>query len=168
MNRITLSYINAATLLSAIAFSAEGAAAGAATATKEKQKPRVAPEILGIDTDVPMPEGARTARGTKSPYEFDKLEVGHSIPIKNKTAKQISSIVSNQNRKDSNQQQKKNADGSLAFKNEKQDMKDANGNVVGSSMVQVPDMEPIKEFRVLDVDPKKDPKNAKCRIFRIK
>jgi len=114
-------------------------------------KPRILPEITAIATGIAIPTGASAARGSKSPYNFDELEVGAAFGVKNKTAKQLSSIVSNQNRKDNNQRQKTNADGSPAFKTEYTETKDVNGAVIGKVPHQVPDTEWIKEFRAFDV-----------------
>lgn len=175
MNRITANILGLSTALAAIAFMSDQSAgvaappaAAAPAAAKKKPAERVAPEIAGIDKGIPLPAAAKSNRGSKSAYEFDALEVGDSIAILNKTAKQISSIVSNQNRKDSNQRPALNADGSQKMKIEQREIKDAAGNVVGKQPVNVPETEWIKEFRVVDVDPKKDPKKAKCRIWRVK
>jgi len=52
-----------------------------------KSKTRIAPVIVGISTAVTMPVNRSASRGSKSLYDFDALEVGQSIAIKNKTFK---------------------------------------------------------------------------------
>lgn len=143
----TLALLTAAGM--AAVFSNEGVQPTAGVA--KPAAPRILPDITAIATGLTIPTVASTSRGSKSPYEFDALEVGSAFGVKNKTAKQLSSIVSNQNRKDANQRQKTNADGSPAFKTEYTESKDANGAVVGRIPHNVPDTEWIKEFRAFDV-----------------
>lgn len=138
--------------------------AAAKAASDKVAKPRVAAEVTVISSAVPMPTSAR-ASGNRSPYPFHDLEVGGSFGVKNKTKDDLASIVSNQNRHKSNQQQAKNADGSPAF--EMVPMKDANGAVVGMTQGE-PKMERIKEWIIADVDPNTDPDGASCRIWRRK
>lgn len=125
------------------------------TATKSgKYAERVAPVIIGVSSAVPMPTRA-TSRGSKSAYDFSALTaVGMSIAVGNKTAAQLSSVISNANKK--------------AVKEGPQptttDMKDANGNVVGT----VPGEPVVPHYFAVDTDPATDPDKATARIFRNK
>jgi hypothetical protein len=178
--------VNSATALSMIAAyanaptAAKPAAAPQTPATgtptpapaEAKKSDRVAPILTPARTDIMPPVGVKATRGSKSQYDFDTLaapvgdaKFGGSFGIKNKTAKQISSIVSARNRKESNFKQAVNADGSLKF--EQNEVKDANGVVVGMTNGK-PIMEQIKTFVAYDVDPKTDPDGASVRVWRTK
>lgn len=130
---------------------------------KKKAPPRVAPEITTISTAVVMPVRAST-RGSKTLYPFDDLPFGGSFGVKNKTAEQLTSIISNQNRKPG--AVKKNPDGSVVYK--MQEMKDPNGAVIGHVPTTEPEHEPAKHFFAVNVDKKKDPDQASVRVFRDK
>lgn len=141
---------------------APAAAPVAAVATPSpKPGTRIAPQITEIRSDVPMPEPTKGNRGSKSQYDFDKLEVGQSFGIKNKTAREMSSIVSNANRK--NQADKRDAAGNVVFKTKT--VTDQAGN-----KVVVPTLDPekvaLKVFFAADTNPKTDPDGASVRIFR--
>lgn len=143
-----------------------GTTATAAAKPAEAVKARVAVQIGNISNAVTIPTNIRAGGSTnKSPYGFDKLEVGQSIPVLNKTKENLSSIVSNQNRRKENQRQKTNADGSLAFV--QNEVKDASGTVVGHTPGAAI-MERIKEFVVWNTDPTTDPDKAMSRIGRTK
>jgi len=76
------------------AFASEAPAA-ATTATKA---PRVEPVLTSV-AKIALPV-RENKRGSESKYSFDALtEVGTAFGVKNKTAAQLSSIVSNANRK---------------------------------------------------------------------
>ena len=61
--------------------------------------PRVEPVLTGATAAIPMPS-RKVARGSKTLYPFDTLTaVGMSFGVKNRTAKQLSSVLSNANRK---------------------------------------------------------------------
>ena len=61
--------------------------------------PRVDPILTAVSAAIKMPE-RNMARGSKSLYPFDDLTaVGMSFGVKNRTAKQLSSVISNANRK---------------------------------------------------------------------
>lgn len=118
------------------------AVATAATAVEKTVagKVRVAPELTDIRTDIVMPSKRRG--GMSSHYNFDSLTaVGASFGIKNKSASQISSIVSKENRR---------------YMNETVDPTNPAKKVKTFA----------KKFDVFDVDPKTDPDGAKCRVFR--
>lgn len=138
------------------------ATAPAANKTGPK-KDRVAPVVSAVTTDVPMPEFS-TNRGSKSLYPFDDLAVGGSFGVANKTLKQMSSIISNQNRKTPGQ--KRDDNGALMF--EQVPVKDANNNVIGHQPGEPIMLPPVKEFRGADVDAKKDPQKATVRIWRVR
>lgn len=108
--------------------------------------PRTEPILTVAVTGIAMPERSR-ARGSKSLYPFDDLtEVGMSFGVKNRTAKQLSSILSNANRKA--MVNKVDADGNVVFKTK--ELKGADG-----STSQVPTAEPEKvtgkHFYAVDV-----------------
>lgn len=115
------------------------AAAPAATKTVAG-KVRIAPELTAIRTDIQMP--AKKRGGMTGHYDFDSLSaVGASFGIKNKTAAQISSIVSKENRRHMTE--------SVDPTNPAKKVKTY-----------------AKKFDVFDVDSKTDPDGAKCRVFR--
>jgi hypothetical protein len=130
-------------------------------AVGDTKKPRVEPVLTGISTTVPMPE-RKSKRGSVSLYRFDDLTaVGASFGVKNKTAAQLSTIVSNANRKAV--QPKKNAKGNTIFKTE--ELKGADGSIT-LVPTKEPETEATKRFFVVDCDPKKDPDGASARVFR--
>jgi hypothetical protein len=60
---------------------------------------RVEPILTAVGSTIPMP-ARNKARGSKSIYPFDSLAaVGNYFGVKNRSAKQLSSILSNANRK---------------------------------------------------------------------
>lgn len=138
--------------------------AGAPATIMVAGKVREVPVITGIRSDISIPV-AISNRGAKSLYNFDTLEIGQSIGVKNKTAKQLASVVSNFNRSAGNREVIKNPDGSTVFK--MQDLTDANG-VVTKVPTTEPETRAIKEIAVFNVDPAKDPDGATARVFRIK
>lgn len=124
-------------------------------------KKRIEPELTGVSNKVEMPERV-SKRGSKSKYPFDALtEKGMSFGIKNKTAANMGSVVSGQNRK--HKELVTDADGNPVF--ETQELKGADGSVT-----EVPTdkqkVEIQRHFFAMDVDPKKDPDGASVRIFR--
>lgn len=149
--------------------------AGAAAATKPTETPaaptkgktgpkagaeRIAPQITGVDTDVPMPATSRA--GSKSAYPFDQLTaVGMSFHVANKTAKQMSSIVSNQNRK--GEVDKTDAAGNVIRK-QGEPIKDANGAVVGHAQGE-PERVRTVEYFAQDVGDT-DPRGKGVRVYR--
>lgn len=66
--------------------------------SKETKKSRVPPVIIGISDAVSMPT-SRPGRGGKSSYDWDALEVGKSIAVANKSARQLTSIITNANKR---------------------------------------------------------------------
>lgn len=103
-------------------------------------KVRVAPELTAVSTAIPIPQKKRG--GMSSHYDFESLTaVGASFGIKNKSAVQISSIVSKENRRHMNE--------TVDPTNPAKKVKTY-----------------AKKFDVFDVDAKSDPDGAKCRVFR--
>lgn len=103
-------------------------------------KARIAPELTTVRADIPMP--AKKRGGITGHYNFDSLEtLGASFGVKNKTAAQISSIVSKENRR---------------YLSETIDPLNPAKKVKTYS----------KKFEVFDVDASTDPDGAKCRVFR--
>lgn len=131
------------------------------TAAPAKTGARVAPEITTITANVPVPE--KTRRGAKSLYPFDELEIGASFGVKNKTASNMASIVSNQNRRA--MEVKKDETGAVVYKTK--ELKGADGTVTNVPTDE-PEMVETKRFICADVDPKTDPAGASVRVWRQK
>lgn len=133
----------------------------------ERVKP-VMTSVLGADIFA-IPERKPRAGGKiggQPLYDFDKLvNVGDSFGVMNKTAAQIASTVTGANER--YKVQAKNPDGTGAF----EEIKDANGNVIGHSK----DIKriPGKVFRAHDVDVSKypagtpDDQKAPTRVFLV-
>jgi hypothetical protein len=136
--------------------------ATATTSTpRATQPPRVAPKLTTVTSAVPMPDRASN-RGSKTSYPFEALTtVGMSFGVMNKTAKQLASIISNQNHKPG--PTKRNPDGSIVYKTA--DMTDAAGNVTKVPTTE-PETLPGKKYFAVDCDAKKDPDGASVRVFR--
>lgn len=129
-------------------------------AKREKAPPPVIGEIA---KGIPMPVIVRASPGSKSPFPWDSLEVGDSFPVANKTVKQMSSIVSNQNRKAENQRPKLDAAGAQIMKSVP--ATDADGKEVAGMTKQVPVTEQIKIFVVGEY--KANPKaKGETRVWR--
>lgn len=118
-----------------------------------KRKP---PEITAVSSTIAMPERTNK-RGSTSLYPFDALTAaGMSFGVKGKTAKQMSTIVSNANKK------------------RRTVRKDA------TTGQPVPKIDPATQqpiagefeydvsahFFAVDADPRKDPDGASVRVFR--
>jgi hypothetical protein len=128
---------------------------------KTNQPPRVAPVITTVSSVVPMPD-RNANRGSKTSYPFEALTAaGMSFGVKNKTQKQLASIISNQNRKPG--PTKRNPDGSIVYKT--QDMTAPDGTVTKIPTTE-PETLPGKQFFAVDCDPKTDPDGASVRVFR--
>lgn len=137
--------------------------ATATTATAPKATAgRVAPEITNVTAKIPVPE--KTRRGAKSLYPFDDLaEVGASFGVKNKTASNMASIVSNQNRRA--MEPKKDETGAIVYKTK--ELKGADGTITNVPTDEA-EMIETKRFICADVDPKTDPDGASVRVWRQK
>lgn len=135
-----------------------------ALAANDAVKPK-GPTIAAIRTDIPIPTKTNSLRGVKSPYEFEKLPVGGSRGVMDKTVKQLSSVVSNFNRRPDNRESVKNEDGSTVF--ETQEIKAPDGTVTKVPTTN-PVTRPVIEILAVAVDPKTDPDGATVRIFRIR
>lgn len=83
--------------LASLAVMAAPAFANAAAPGKET-KPRVEPVLTEAVAGIAMPTKT-SKRGSTSLYPFASLEVGQCFGVKNKTAANLSSIISNANRK---------------------------------------------------------------------
>ena len=146
----------------AVAPKAPEAPAVAPAAANTETTKRITPELTTITSNVEMPKKVNK-RGSKSLYPFEKLEVGQSFGVTNKTADGMASIISNQNRK--HRVEKTDDQGNTVF--ETKDLKGADGTVT-----QVPTDKPVmivnKHFFASDCDPKKDPDGASVRVFRDK
>lgn len=120
-------------------------AEGAGTAASKRTEPQLTAVFA-----LAVPAGKTTSnRGSKSPYPFDTIEPGQAFGVKNKTAKQLSSIVSNQNRKDSNHRPVKDAAGNIVYK--MNDLTAPDGSVT-KVPTKEPETEQIKAFVAYDVD----------------
>lgn len=141
---------------------APAVAPAAPAAAKTETTKRIAPELTTITSNVEMPKKVNK-RGSKSLYPFEKLEVGQSFGVTNKTAAGMASIISNQNRK--HRVEKTDDQGNTVF--ETKDLKGSDGTVT-----QVPTDKPVmivnKHFFASDCNPKDDPDGASVRVFRDK
>lgn len=131
--------------------------------TRKSPAPRVTPELTEINSTLQMPEPPRNSAGAKTPYPFDKLEVGTSFGVKNKTLAQLASIISNQNRK--HRIEKRDDAGGIVYKTTTAKGADGTEQTVPTSE---PEMEETKRFFGVEVDPKKDPDGAQVRVWRQK
>lgn len=136
-----------------------GNAPGAAAAKPEKTDFK----IVGISAAVPLP--ARTSnRGSKSKFDFDKLEVGHSIGIIGRTAASLASTISGANRK--YMEPKKDSNGAVVYKTQELVGADGTKTVVPTSE---PETVATRHFFAFDIEnPEADPDKATVRIFRDK
>lgn len=152
MRRIAHSSFGSA-LLMAAAGEASAAAGSAKPATKPAAVAAGKPEIkiLPISTAVVMPTNV-SKRGSKSKYDYAKLEVGQSIPVVGRTAKSLNSTVSGWNRE--YLVVVKNADGTTQTR----------VNAKGETEVVT---EASRHFFAADTE-KGDPEGATCRIWRDK
>lgn len=160
-------YISTAAVLLAAAGGATGAAASKTNPAPAAETPAAdaGVVILGIRSDIPVPE-VKSKRGSKSKYDFDKLEVGQSIGVIGRTAKSLNSTINGANRKYSRQKLDSSTNEPLF---EMIEMKDQAGNVTARvPNKEKPIMEKTREFAAYDADPKTDPDKATARIFRIK
>lgn len=147
-----------------MAKSATATASGAAAPKPTKPNaPRVAPVLTAVSNAVSMPERSSN-RGSKTSYPFEALTVvGMSFGVVNKTAANLASIISNQNRKAG--EVKKDANGAVVYKT--QPMTAPDGTVTHVPTGEPERHEP-KHFFAVDCDPKKDPDKANVRVFRDK
>lgn len=107
--------------------------------------PRVEPALTGVTAAIAMPTRNK-ARGSKTLYPFDSLTaVGMSFGVKNRTAKQLSSVLSNANRKA--MVPKIDAEGNSVFKTQK--LTDAAGGV---SLVPTTEVEKVAGAHYFAVD----------------
>lgn len=131
------------------------------TTPTKTNPPRVAPQVTPATSAVPMPE-RNANRGSKTSYPFESLtERGMSFGVKNKTAKQLASIISNQNKKPG--PIKRNADGSIVYKTSPMTAQDG---TVTNIPTNDPETLPGKKYFAVDTDAKKDPEGANVRVFR--
>jgi hypothetical protein len=148
-------FTNAAALA---CFAAAGAASGAAAPAA-----KAGPIVTGIRkaSEIKLPERT-TKRGSVSVFPFDQLtEAGMSFGLKDRTAKSLSSVVSNQNRR--NMTDKKDDAGNIVFKTKT--VKDAAG-VETVMPTQDAERVAVKRFFAIDVDAKSDPDGASVRVVR--
>lgn len=143
---------------------ADGAASKSSPLTPAPVAVKPTVKILGISTAVKMPENV-SKRGSKTKYEYAKLEIGQSIGIQGRTATSLNSTVSSWNRV--YRIQRKDETGKLLF--EQTEIKDQAGNVTATvDDRKKPITDETRHFFAVDVDAKTDPENASCRIFRDK
>lgn len=136
-----------------------GVSAPVVTKTKE---PRIPPVLTKISDAVPMPENiGKRGRGGNSIYPFEKLEVGLSFGIANKTAKAIASVINGANKRF--EVDAVDAAGNAVFKT--QEVKQADGSVTVIQTLEREKM-PGRVFIAADVDPKTDPDGASVRVWR--
>lgn len=132
----------------------EPAAVPAAAPTAKADKPK--PEMTSIIDDFPLPTKRLSGgRGGKTLYDFDKLEIGQSFGVKNKTVKGMASTVSSANER------------------YREVIKDGEGKPVmipdpKDATKQVEATRQTRKFICGEVDPK-DPRNdgATVRVWRV-
>ena len=79
----------------------------------ENATKRIAPQLTEVSAAIKMPT-KKNNRGSKSLYPFDSLTaVGQSFGMKNKTAEQLASIISNANKK--HRSEKKDENGNIVY-----------------------------------------------------
>lgn len=110
------------------------------------KKENEAAVVTGVVTGLTMPK-VESKRGIASVYPFDKLEVGACFGVKNKTAKQLSAVISNAHRRF--RVNKTDGEGNVVYK--MQEIKDAQGNVTGRVPTQEPEQVPGRHFFAVDV-----------------
>jgi hypothetical protein len=160
MKSRVLSAALATTALVAFANAAAEAPKGGAKGGKSNLP---APEITTVSSAVTMPVKVSN-RGSATAYPFAALTtVGMSFGIKNRSRKNMTSIVSNANRKalvPAN-----NADGSPKFKT-----KELTGGDGTKTVVPTDEREMVASahYVAVDVDAKTDPDGASVRVFRDK
>lgn len=139
-----IAFLAATAAISPIAFDN----APAPAPTPAAAKPRVEPQLTAVVSGITMPTRT-TKRGSTSVFPFDTLvNVGDAFGIKNRTAKSLSSIISNANKKA--MVKKTDAAGAVVFK--MVELKDANGVVVGQTATNEPEMIPGKRYAAFDVE----------------
>lgn len=115
-------------------------------------------------TDIPLPVAA-AKRSNPLAEHLSTLKVGESVGIIGKSKDDLASRVSRINNAPSNKTAKLDATGAPVFeKSKKPTGHDANALPIFG---QVPVMVKKAHYRVEAVDPKTDPDNATCRIFRM-
>jgi len=108
--------------------------------------PRVEPVLTGaFKIDLPKRE---SKRGSESKYDFAGLEVGSAFGVKNKTAKQLASIVSAANRKNSEPVRDENGNATYRTK----EIDNGQGGKVAVPDTKKPITRPTKHFYAVDVD----------------
>lgn len=108
---------------------------------------RVEPVLTEAVAGIAMPTKT-SKRGSVSLYPFASLEIGQCFGVKNKTAAQLSSIVSNANRKA--MEQAKDEAGNLLF--ETKTISGADGSTTEVPDASKPKMVATKHFFAHDVD----------------
>lgn len=154
-----------ATAMTAFASAPDTAPVAAPAALKAD---KIAPIIGGIAAiSLTRPGGG--ARGSKSLYPFDDLEIGKAFAVMNKDARSMSSIVSNQNRK--HRTPVLNADGTPQYHTN--EASDGNGGTIQVPDTSKPKTTQTKKFFAVDVDAEitkqiKDTplKGAKALVYR--
>jgi hypothetical protein len=109
---------------SLIALASDAAAAKPTDKKAKKPADRTPPVLTDITDAIPVPANAKK-RGQQSVYGLEKLEVGQSVGVIGKTAKQLQPTVALTNRRF--MVDKKDDAGNTMFKI--QEVKDANGIV---------------------------------------
>lgn len=154
--------INRHVLANVAMFAAAGAASGGGG--KKPRGPEAIITAIAAPGDFAMPAPKARRNGSASKYPFDKLEIGGSFGITNKTAANMTSVLSAQNRKPG--PLLTNEDGTPKIGTVMKPMKDAANKKIGEQPVQEQLTAPGKRFEAVDVDPKKDKDKATVRIFR--
>ena len=125
-----------------------------------------APTVIISTETVAMPSPEERAKtrgrgGNKTFYNFGALEIGKSIVVIGRTAKQLSSTVSSANKSDAKHFVTDDKGKPMMIPTT-----DNAGNVVKGADNKPVMTEKTKKFFVVDCDPTKDPEGATARIWR--
>ncbi len=125
-----------------------------------------APTVIISTAAITMPSAderakARGRSGNKTYYNFGALEIGKSIAVIGRTAKQLSSTVSSANKIDAKHFVTDDKGKAVMTPKTGDDGKVIKGDDGKPVMV-----EKLKKFFVIDCDPATDPEGATARIWR--
>lgn len=141
----------------------------------------IMPNAFISTAKITMPANVQSRGGNKAVYPFEKLAVGQSIAVLDKTKKQLTTTLSSNNRKEWPVLDAAGKPIMKAVTTREPEMKDGAPVMVKGEPKMIdkpvlddkgaPKMEPKMEKRVFfiqETDPETDPEKATCRIWREK